>query len=154
MNRPLGHRSCRSSEPPARLPMNHKPPGPNGSPVNRQVSAGSEVNRQVRPGYPSGRFTPRGISPTLAPKFSLDLSMVNLCCKINTRTNFGRLCSGLRILVDRHLIILKSLSFSPSSKSGSITSLILKLLTLVSHRKILWRIIHLSRLPKHRFKKY
>ena len=56
--------SCRSSDPPAGLPMNRKPPGPNGSPVDRQFSAGSQVNRQVRPGYTSGRFTPRGISPT------------------------------------------------------------------------------------------
>ena len=44
--------------------MNRKPPGSNGSPVDRQFSVGSQVNRQVRPGYTSGRFTPRGISPT------------------------------------------------------------------------------------------
>ena len=36
------------------------------------------------------------------------------------KNKFARLCSGLRILVNRHLIILKSLPFPPSRKSGSI----------------------------------
>ena len=36
--------------------------------MKRQVSAGSQVNRLVRPVYTSGRFTPRGISPTARVK--------------------------------------------------------------------------------------
>ena len=39
------------------------------------------------------------------------------------KKKFDRLCSGLNILVSRHLIILKSLSFPSSRKSGSIGQL-------------------------------
>ena len=100
-----------------------KPPGQGGSPVTRQVSVGSSDKPPSPAGLTSGRFTPRGISPTLATKFSLDLSMVNLCCKNKHKNKFDRLCSGLNILVSRHLIILKSLSFPSSRKSGSIGQL-------------------------------
>ena len=34
------------------------------------------------------------------------------------KNKFDRLCSGLRILVNRYLITLKSLLFPPSGKSG------------------------------------
>ena len=60
---------------------------------------------------------------------------------------FDRLCSGLRIFVNRYLIILKSLLFP-----GQQTSFIINLPTLVCHPEILWRITPLTQL--HRFKKY
>ena len=91
----------------------------------------SPVNHQVRPDYPSGRFTPRGISPTLAPS----LIWIYLCLNWSWSS-----------LSPCHFLLLEN--------PGQQASFILNLLTLVSHREILWRIIHLSRLPKCRFKKY
>ena len=85
-----------------------------GLSVNRQAPGGSPVSRQLPPGHTEGYI------PDISPQFNLDLSMLNWSCKINTRKKFDRLCSGLKILVIRHLIILKSLSFPSSGKSGSI----------------------------------
>ena len=67
------------------------------------------------------------------------------------KNKFDRLCSGLNILVSRHLIILKSLTFSPGI-SRSIGQLHNPFADIGSYKEILYEIIHLSRFPKLRLK--
>ena len=87
--------------------------------MTRQVSTGSS-DKPPSPGRVNFRpvYT-AGYIPDISPQVYLGFIHGKLMLQNKHKNKFDRLCSGLRIFVNRYLIILKSLLFPPSEKSGS-----------------------------------